>query len=358
MAGQLTTYRGRTVLVTGHTGFKGSWLAFWLGRLGAKVVGYSLSPPTDPAHWPLLRMDCPSIVGDVRDSAALAETFREHRPEVVFHLAAQPLVRRSYREPEETYSTNVGGTLTALEAARKAGGVRAFVCVTSDKVYENRESAAGYVETDRLGGHDPYSSSKACCELLAASYRKSFLQDGAMLLATVRAGNVIGGGDWAEDRLLPDAVRAATRGEPMVVRSPRSIRPWQHVLEPLAGYLRVGQKLLSGDTGAATAWNFGPADEGNVEVGPVVRRFREGWPKLELDLTANPTGPHETKVLKLDASKATRELGWRPVWRWGEAVDRTAAWYRTFVESGRLNTADDLDEYVFAARAAGMEWVS
>jgi CDP-glucose 4,6-dehydratase len=358
MADLATTYRGKTVLVTGHTGFKGSWLSFWLDRLGAKVVGYSLPPPSDPAHWPLLRMGCASIVGDVRDPVVLAKTFRELRPEIVFHLAAQSLVRRSYREPEETYSTNVGGTLTVLEAARRAGGVRAFVCVTSDKVYENRESAAGYIETDRLGGHDPYSSSKACCELLVASYRDSFLRDGTMLLATVRAGNVIGGGDWAEDRLLPDAVRAATRGEPMVVRSPRSVRPWQHVLEPLAGYLRVGQQLLAGDTGAATPWNFGPADDGNVEVGPVVRRFREGWPKVTLDVAANPPGPHETKVLKLDASKAARELGWRPVWRWGEAVDRTADWYRTFAETGRLNTADDLAAYVAAAGAAGMEWVS
>jgi CDP-glucose 4,6-dehydratase len=358
MSDFLSTYRGMTVLVTGHTGFKGSWLAYWLGRLGAKVIGYSLPPPTDPAHWPLLRMGCPSIVGDVRDPVALAQTFRDHRPEIVFHLAAQPLVRRSYREPEETYSTNVGGTLTVMESARRAGGVRAFVCVTSDKVYENRESAAGYIETDRLGGYDPYSSSKACCELLVASYRNSFLQDGAMLLATVRAGNVIGGGDWAEDRLLPDAVRAAARGEPMVVRSPHSVRPWQHVLEPLAGYLRVGQQLLAGDARAATAWNFGPADEGNVEVGLVVRRFRDGWSNVTLDVAANPAGPHETKVLKLDASKAARELGWRPVWRWGEVVDRTSAWYRAFAETGRLNTADDLAAYLFAARAVGMEWVS
>src|SRR5262245_30947820 len=331
-----STYRGRAVLVTGHTGFKGSWLAYWLDRLGARVVGYALEPPTDPAHWPLLKPAVPSVIGDVRDPVALAATVRDHRPEIVFHLAAQPLVRRSYREPEETYSTNVGGTLTVLEAARATGCVKAFVCVTSDKVYENRESAAGYVETDRLGGHDLYRSSKACCELLVASYRNSFLHDGTMLLATVRAGNVIGGGDWAEDRLLPDAVRAATRGEPMIVRSPRSVRPWQHVLEPLAGYLRVGQRLLAGDATAATAWNFGPADEGNVEVGPVVSRFREGWPKVTLDMAAHSAGPHETKVLKLDASKATLGLGWRPVWRWGEAVDRTAVWYRAFVETGRL----------------------
>jgi CDP-glucose 4,6-dehydratase len=354
----ISMYRNRTVLVTGHTGFKGSWLAYWLTRLGAKVVGYSLPPPTDPAHWPLLKLDIPTITGDIRNPDALAKALIGHRPEAVFHLAAQPLVRRSYREPGETYTTNVAGTLNVLEAARAAGSVKAFVCVTSDKVYENRESAAGYVETDRLGGHDPYSSSKACCELLAASYRNSFLTDGTMLLATVRAGNVIGGGDWAEDRLLPDAARAVTRGERMVVRSPRSVRPWQHVLEPLAGYLRVGQRLLDGDRSAATAWNFGPADEGNVEVGAVVRRFREAWPKLELDIAANPAGPHETKVLKLDASKAARDLGWRPVWRWGEAVDRTAMWYRSFAESGRLLTEDDLAAYVAAARAAGMEWVS
>jgi CDP-glucose 4,6-dehydratase len=352
-----TTYRDRTVLVTGHTGFKGSWLAYWLNRLGANVVGYSLAPPTDPAHWPLLKLDVPSIIGDVRDPVALAKTFAKHKPEIVFHLAAQPLVRRSYREPEETYSTNVGGTLSTLLAAHK-GGVKAFVCVTSDKVYENRESAAGYVEGDRLGGHDPYSSSKACCEILAASFRQSFLADGSMLLASVRAGNVIGGGDWAEDRLLPDAVRAVGRKERLAVRSPKSVRPWQHVLEPLAGYLRVGQKLLEGETVAASAWNFGPADEGNVEVGQVVRRFREGWPAVELDLAGTSAGPHETKVLKLDSSKATRDLDWKPVWMWGEAVDRTAAWYRAFTETGRLQTEADLLAYVTAAQSAGLEWVA
>ncbi len=352
-----STYRSRSVLVTGHTGFKGSWLALWFHRLGAKVVGYSLPAPTDPAHWTLLKLDIPSIAGDIRDPIALAKSFAEHKPEIVFHLAAQSLVRKSYREPEETYSTNVGGTLTVLEAARKAGCVKAIVCVTSDKVYENRESATGYVETDRLGGHDPYSSSKACCELLAASYRQSFLKDGP-LLATVRAGNVIGGGDWAEDRLIPDAVRAITKNETMIVRSPRSVRPWQHVLEPLAGYLRVGQKLLEGDASAATAWNFGPADEGNVEVGPVVRRFQQGWPKLELELAASSSGPHETGVLKLNSSKAKRDLGWQPVWRWEDAVDRTAEWYRTFAETGRLRTADDLAAYIAAAKAAGMEWVA
>ncbi|HEY2786228.1 MAG TPA: CDP-glucose 4,6-dehydratase [Fimbriiglobus sp.] len=353
-----TTYRNRSALVTGHTGFKGSWLAFWLTRLGTRVVGYSLAPPTDPAHWPFLKLDVPSIAGDIRDSAMLAKAFAEYQPEIVFHLAAQPLVRRSYREPEETYSTNVGGTLAVLEAARKAGSVQAFVCVTSDKVYENWDSPAGHVETDRLGGHDPYSSSKACCELLAASYRQSFLAEGKMLLATVRAGNVLGGGDWADDRLLPDAVRAVAKNEPMVVRSPRSVRPWQHVLEPLAGYLRVGQKLLEGDASAATAWNFGPADEGNVEAGTVVRRFQRAWPKLNLEFAERTDGPHETAVLKLNSSKAARDLGWQPAWGWEAAVDRAAGWYRTFVETGKLLTTEDLAAYVAAAKSAGMEWVA
>jgi CDP-glucose 4,6-dehydratase len=347
----LNIYRGRTVLVTGHTGFKGSWLVAWLASLGAKVVGYSTPPPTDPAHFPLLIVPCESVIGDVRDVEKLETTVGQHRPDVIFHLAAQPLVRRSYREPAETYSSNVQGTLNVCEAARHAGGVKGLVVVTSDKVYQNRESETGYAEDAPLGGYDPYSSSKACCELLAASYRDSFFpvsKFGAAhhtLLATVRAGNVIGGGDWAEDRLLPDAARAASAGVPMVIRSPRSVRPWQHVLEPLSGYLLVGAKLLEKDATAASSWNFGPDDEGNVDVATVVNRFQATWPQLDVRTEENPNAPHETKVLKLDSSKAKRELGWRPRWTWTEAVDRTARWYRDFYEAGSVGTAGDLNQY-------------
>ena len=348
------SYRGRTVLITGHTGFKGSWLAMWLHALGAKVIGYSLPPPSEPAHFPVLNLGIESINGDVRDVTKLESIVGKHRPDLIFHLAAQSLVRRSYREPSETYSSNVMGTLNICEATRHAGGVKGLIVITSDKVYENQESDHGYKEDARLGGYDPYSASKACCELLAASYRNSFFpldkfgKDHHTLLATVRAGNVIGGGDWAEDRLLPDAARAAARGESMVIRSPRSVRPWQHVLEPLSGYLLVGGQLLEKILSAASAWNFGPEDEGNVEVETVVERFRKSWPKLHVKIEPNPNAPHETKVLKLDSGKAKRELGWKPIWDWQTAVDRTAVWYREYYENQTVLSADDLQAYTAA----------
>lgn len=353
-------YRGRSVLVTGHTGFKGSWLCLWLAGLGARVAGFSHPPPTRPSHWDALGLaGVASVTGDVRDPAALAAAFAAHRPEVVFHLAAQPLVRRSYREPAETYTTNVTGTVNVLDAARACPAVRAVVCVTSDKVYENRESAVGYTEDAPLGGFDPYSNSKACAELVARCYRQAFFAPGSggPLLATARAGNVIGGGDWAEDRLLPDAVRAAAAGEPLRVRNPRAVRPWQHVLEPLAGYLLLGRRLLAGDAAAADAWNFGPTDDGNVEVRAVVECAREAWPAVRYEAAGDPTGPHETTVLKLDAAKARAGLGWLPVWPWQEAVRRTAGWYRTYYETGGVASGGDLARYLADARAAGCGWV-
>ncbi len=260
-------YAGRTALVTGHTGFKGSWLALWLEELGCRVVGYSLPPPTEPNHFGLLSLRCRSEAGDVRDRARLAAVVRECRPDVVFHLAAQPLVRRSYREPAETFEANALGTVSVLEACR-ATPVKAVVSVTTDKVYENREWCWGYREADPLGGFDPYSCSKACAELIAACYRGSFFNPAEYgrshrtLVATARAGNVIGGGDWAEDRLVPDLARAAAAGRPLALRNPASVRPWQHVLEPLAGYLLLGQRLLEGDARCAEAWNFGPGEDG------------------------------------------------------------------------------------------------
>ena len=353
-------YRGRTVLVTGHTGFKGSWLALWLAGLGARVVGFALPPPTRPSHWELLAPSgVASVVGDVRDPAALAAAFAAHRPEVVFHLAAQPLVRRSYREPAETYTTNVTGTVNVFEAVRACPTVRAVVCVTSDKVYENREAAAGYTEAAPLGGADPYSNSKACAELVARCYRQAYFAPGTggPLLATARAGNVIGGGDWAEDRLIPDAVRAASVGRALQVRNPHAIRPWQHVLEPLTGYLLLGAKLLAGDAAAADAWNFGPDDDGNVEVNEVVTCAGEAWPAVRYEVIGNPTGPHETKVLKLDSAKARAGLGWLPVWPWRDAVRHTVAWYRTYYETGGVASAADLGRYLADAEAAGCGWV-
>lgn len=357
-------YRGQKVLVTGHTGFKGSWLCLWLRELGAQVVGYALPPPTEPNHFQLLNLDMESNFGDIRDLNALFNTVKRTNPVAVFHLAAQPLVRRSYREPVDTFTTNILGTVNILEACRNCDSVRAIISVTSDKVYENRESTIPYVEEDNLGGSDPYSSSKSCAELVTSSYRQSYFHPNDfgtkhhVLLASARAGNVIGGGDWAEDRLIPDAVRAASRGETIVIRNPRSIRPWQHVLEPLAGYLALGQKLLEGRTSFAEAWNFGPDDEGNVEVGNIIDRLVQVWPAIRSDGDMGPAGPHETKILKLNSAKAQRSLGWRPVWGWQEAVDRAGNWYRRQHEGKGIASHTDLSDYVTTAAKLGAGWVS
>jgi CDP-glucose 4,6-dehydratase len=354
-------YAGKCALVTGHTGFKGSWLSLWLCQLGARVVGFSLPPETDPNHIELVRPAMESILGDVRDRSALEEVMSRRRPEVVFHLAAQPLVRRSYREPLETLSTNVLGTAQVLQACRDAKVVRAIVCVTSDKVYEVVEPPISYRETDRLGGRDPYSCSKGCAELVAACYRQSYFPvegygtQHHTLLASARAGNVIGGGDWAEDRLIPDAVKAAACGEPVVVRNPRSVRPWQHVLEPLAGYLLLGQKLLQSSTRHADAWNFGPADAAEVAVEAVIRRAGAAWPAIRA-ATADASGPHETRVLRVDSSKARQALDWQPVWDWEEAVDRTARWYAAYYRTGAVSSRDDLAAYIAQARRGGFVW--
>ncbi|TWU44340.1 CDP-glucose 4,6-dehydratase [Novipirellula aureliae] len=356
-------YRSRRVMVTGHTGFKGSWLTLWLSRLGAQVIGYAMPPETEPNHWDLLRLnDCESIFADIRDVDRLKQVFTEHRPEIVFHLAAQPLVRRSYREPQETFSSNVIGTLNVMDAAKASESVRAIVCVTSDKVYENCESEAGYIESDRLGGSDPYSASKACAEILVNCYRKSYFNasqtEPQPFLATVRAGNVIGGGDWSEDRLIPDAVRAASSGTTLGIRNPASIRPWQHVLEPLAGYLAVGQRLLLADPTAATAWNFGPDEEGSVPVSEVVPHFQKTWPALVAEFAPEAGAPAETNVLRLDSSKAIDRLGWRPLWDWQTAVARTASWYQRFYESEEIATLSDLLDYEQQAIKAKVSWAA
>jgi CDP-glucose 4,6-dehydratase len=357
-------YRGKTVLVTGHTGFKGSWLCLWLRELGARVVGYSLAPPTEPSHYRLLGLDMESVIADVRDAEALRAVVERSRPSAVFHLAAQPLVRRSYREPVETLTTNIVGTVNVYEACRAAGCVRALVSVTSDKAYENRESPTGYRETDPVGGSDPYSCSKGCAELITKCYRASYFPTQGYgsahhtLLASARAGNVIGGGDWAEDRLIPDAVKAAARGEPVTLRNPRSVRPWQHVLEPLSGYLLLGARLLEGREEFAEAWNLGPDAQGDVEVEAVAARMREFWPGLHYLVAPDPSGPHETKMLKLDSSKAREFLGWRPVWDWAEAVERTALWYRRYHEEGVVCSSEDLTRYMLDARRRGCYWVA
>jgi CDP-glucose 4,6-dehydratase len=350
------SYRGRRVVVTGHTGFKGSWLALWLRELGADVTGISLPPESTPNHWTLLGSDMRSIHLDIRDAAALASRISEVAPDIVFHLAAQPLVRRSYRDPLDTWSTNVMGTANVLDACRNTKSVRAIVAITTDKCYQNREWPWGYRETDTLGGHDPYSASKAAAELVAASYRSAyFTTPDAPLLATARAGNVIGGGDWSEDRLIPDLVRALGAGNSLEIRSPAATRPWQHVLESLSGYLLLGQKLLAGSLTHADAWNFGPSMEGNRTVADILARLSVHWPQMQWHVTSQPQ-PHEATLLYLDSAKANQALQWQPVWSIDEALVATAGWYRAWREQGRIISPDQIAEYVSAARRAGVAW--
>ena len=352
-------YAGRRVLVTGHTGFKGSWLVLWLRTLGAQVAGLALDPDTQPSHWSLLGLDdVADHRVDLRDAEALRKVFDKHQPEIVFHLAAQPLVRRSYRDPVDTFSSNVTGLINLLETVRACPSVRVLVNATTDKVYAEHANPEGYRETDPLGGHDPYSSSKACAELVTDCYHKSFFSapDSTVRIATARAGNVIGGGDWAEDRLVPDLVRAAAAGQPLQIRNPSAVRPWQHVLEPLSGYLRLGQ-LLWNDAAFAGAWNFGPSAAGEIGVQSLVTQLGTHWPALHIEHDAS-SHPHEAAILRLNCDKAMQQLAWRPVWDIDTMLARTANWYRSFHESGRVGSADDLAAYVDDARRFGLEWAS
>lgn len=356
------TYADAKVLITGHTGFKGSWLALWLSRLGAKITGYALQPPTEPSHFRLLDLDFHSIIGDVRDADKLKKIFREQKPDIAFHLAAQPIVRLSYQDPVGTFTSNVLGTINVFEAARECGTVRAIVNVTSDKCYENREWPWGYREIDSLGGYDPYSASKGCSEIVTSCWRNSYFNQkdyGSShntLLASGRAGNVIGGGDWASDRLIPDIMRAVMLQENVVIRNPHATRPWQHVLEPLSGYLLLGQRLLEGKRDYAEAWNFGPPEDGNVTVGEIAAQAKRLWPKLGYEIKKVPGQPHEAGMLRLDCSKAHTRLRWSPVWNGNTAIEKTVLWYRTFYEAGRITSREDLQGYIDDARARQICW--
>jgi CDP-glucose 4,6-dehydratase len=327
-------YRGRRVFVTGHTGFKGAWLVAWLRDMGAEVTGYALAPEPDrPSLFAAARVadDVTSILGDVRDAAALERALAEARPEIVLHLAAQALVRRSYADPIGTYATNVMGTAHLLDAVRRVPTVRAVVVVTSDKCYENRDLPRGYREDDPMGGDDPYSSSKGCAELVTAAMRRSYFA-GNVGVASVRAGNVVGGGDWSEDRLVPDLMRAAAAGERALVRRPDAVRPWQFVLEPLRGYLLVARALIDEGEPYAEGWNFGPRDEDAVPVRVLVRLARAAWVRVVVDVGPVPEGPHEAARLELDHTKATERLAWRPVLSLAETIELTVAWYRAHAE--------------------------
>lgn len=356
------SYAGRRVLVTGHTGFKGSWLTLWLQQMGAVVAGLALDPEADNSHWNSLGL---SLVldarVDLRDAAGVNRVVSQFQPELVLHLAAQPLVRRSYREPAATFAVNVGGLVNLFEAVRACPSVRAMVNATTDKVYEQAPGSPAYRESDPLGGHDPYSSSKACAEMVSSSYRRSFFRhdDGRgfpMQLATARAGNVVGGGDWAEDRLVPDFVRAAMAGEPLVLRNPSSTRPWQHVLEPLSGYLLLGQKLLEGEP-VDEAWNFGPHASATLPVAKVVDALSAQWPGLEVIIDAGPH-LHEAAALSLDCTKAAERLDWAPVWDATTTLRRTASWYHDFTSSGSLRSHDDLADYIAGARQSCQAWAT
>jgi len=325
-----TFWCGRRVLVTGHTGFKGSWLSLWLQSMQAEVFGLALPPPKNPSLFYQARVGegMTSVIGDIRDLDKVSAAMRRAQPEMVFHLAAQPLVRESYLNPVETYATNVMGTVHVLEAARQVGTVKAIVNVTTDKCYENRELLWGYREDEPLGGYDPYSSSKGCSELVTSAYRRSFMAEAGIALASARAGNVIGGGDWAQDRLIPDILTAFEKGAVVNIRNPHAIRPWQHVLEPLSGYLVLGQRLLQDGQPFAEAWNFGPAEEDARPVHWIADYLTNAWGDGAGWVQDEGVNPHEAHYLKLDSSKARARLGWRPRWSLPEALDKIVSWHR------------------------------
>jgi CDP-glucose 4,6-dehydratase len=341
-------WRGKRVFLTGHTGFKGSWLSLWLCSLGAKVRGYSLNPPTTPSLFNEAKVDSliDSYMGDIRDQDILHESMVSFNPDILIHMAAQPLVRYSYNEPIETYEVNVIGTAKVLEVARSCSNLKAIVNITTDKCYENDGRTEGYKENDSMGGYDPYSSSKGCAELVTSSYRRSFLQEQGIGLASVRAGNVIGGGDWADDRLIPDILRSFENGDSVVIRNPKATRPWQHVLEPLSGYLVLAQKLYKDQKEYAEGWNFGPNEQDVKPVDWILDKMIGNWPVSSWELEES-SSPYEAGFLKLDISKAKSKLGWNPVWELSHTLEKIVNWHQAWLnkEDMQARCLAEIEEY-------------
>lgn len=331
-------WSGRSVYVTGHTGFKGGWLAFWLTKLGAKVYGYSLEAPTNPNFFNIINLGNKihkSFIGNICDLTEVTNSMQTAKPSIIFHMAAQPLVKKSYQDPIETFTTNIIGTMNIFEAARKIKTIDTIINVTTDKCYENQEWDRPYNETDRLGGYDPYSSSKACSEIVTSAYRNSFFSETGIKLASVRAGNVIGGGDWASDRLIPDFIRSINSNKTLKVRSPHAIRPWQHVLEPLSGYLLLAERLVKDGKIFAEAWNFGPEQSCAKKVSWVLDRLSKKFLDARWE-AENIKQHHEAGILKLDISKSKSKLGWSPQWSLETAIDKTAEWYKAFEDNSDM----------------------
>ena len=334
-------WKGKLVFVTGHTGFKGSWLSLWLQLMGAEVKGFSLAPPTQPALFEVAKVgdNMQTEIGDIRNLQQLSQSIRAFNPDVLLHLAAQPLVRLSYKEPVDTYSTNVMGTVNVLEAARYAPQLKSVVIITTDKCYENREWEWGYRENEPMGGHDPYSNSKGCAELVVSAYRRSFFYtNDTTAVASARAGNVIGGGDWADDRLIPDILRAFEQQQPVIIRNPLSTRPWQHVLEPLSGYLVLAERLYNEGNAFAEGWNFGPKDDDCQPVQWILEKMVQFWgegARYEWDKSEQP---HEANFLKLDCSKAATRLKWHPQWRLADTLEKIVHWHRSWLQGADMQT--------------------
>ena len=350
-------YKNKKVLITGHTGFKGSYLALWLKKLDANVFGISLPPQDDINHWKLINIDMDSHYFDIRDKDKLSTTIREIKPDIIFHLAAQALVITSYSDPIDTWHSNLIGTVNVLESSRDVDGLKAVVCITTDKCYKNIDKLDGYSENDALGGYDPYSASKAACEIAISSYRDSYFTNTQTLIASARSGNVIGGGDWCKDRLIPDLIRSVDSGKPLNIRSPKATRPWHHVLETASGYLRLGQCLLEGNENCAKAYNFGPKKDNNCSVETILKKIEPLWDKVKWKIDTK-NWPHEASELYLNSSQSYNELKWYEVWNIDDALRHTIEWYKSWDEKNLVISTDQLNLYIETMKKEKIDWIN